>query len=237
MTKARPMHRLAALIGVILAVPLTASATPPDRLVVVELFTSQGCSSCPPADALLTELARRPDVLPLAFHVTYWNGLGWWDPYSLEAATARQRAYQRQLGTDTIYTPQMVVNGQAQAIGSDRAAVTAAIAQTTPATLPVTLSLTRTDPGLQIQIGAGAQEAAVLLIGFDSLHQTAVARGENAGRQLQESNIVRSVETLATWTGQPLTLGYRLPPADRAAVLLQAPDGQILATALLALPK
>ena len=88
----------------------------------MELFTSQGCSSCPPADAFLTDLAhQRHDVLPLAFHVTYWDSLGWKDPYSLDAATDRQREYARHLGDDGVYTPQMVVDGTTGFVGSDRA--------------------------------------------------------------------------------------------------------------------
>ena len=237
MTKTRPMRRLAALLGFALAVPTSAWAEPPGPLVVVELFTSQGCSSCPPADALLSELTRRPDILPLAFHVTYWNSLGWRDPFSLEAATARQRAYQRQLATDTIYTPQMIVDGRIDVVGSDRAAVAEAInralAQTTQ---PVPLSLTRTAQGLHAQLGAGAGEAAVLLIGFDSRHRTAIPRGENAGRQLAESNVVRSIETLAAWTGQPLAITRGLPDGERTAVILQAFDGHVLASAQLTAP-
>ena len=92
--------------------------------IVVDLFTSQGCSSCPPADALLVELARdRPDVLPLAFHVTHWNNLGWQAPFSFAGAADRQRRYAVTLGLDTIYTPQMVVDGRTDVVGSDRPAV------------------------------------------------------------------------------------------------------------------
>ena len=101
------MTRLAALVSACL-IATPGQATPPNRLnrpIVVELFTSQGCSSCPPADHLLVELADRPDILALAFHVTYWNNLGWRDPFSLDDATTRQRDYQRRLGSDTIYTP------------------------------------------------------------------------------------------------------------------------------------
>ena len=106
---------------------LSSAAFAASRPVVVELFTSQGCSSCPPADAYLTELATRADVLPLAFHVTYWNSLGWRDPFSSEAATERQAAYAGHLGGGS-YTPEIVVDGRHGMVGSDRGDVSSAIA-------------------------------------------------------------------------------------------------------------
>lgn len=211
------------------------------RLVVVELFTSQGCSSCPPADALLGELADNPNILPLAFHVTYWNNLGWRDPFSLDAATDRQRAYQRSLRTDAIYTPQMIVDGHTDVIGSDRAAVTAAIARAQPSQ-SVPLTIIRTADGVSVQIPAneapaGRGEARILLIGFDGAHRTTVPRGENAGRQLSETNIVRGITVVGSWTGQALKLTQPMPQGERAAVLLQASDGRILGAAVLARPQ
>src|SRR6201996_4439060 len=119
----------AAIFGFALVSILATSAYAQEAPVVVELFTSQGCSSCPPADAFLTDLARqRRDILPLAFHVTYWDYLGWKDPYSLDAATARQRDYARHLGEDGVYTPQMVVDGAKGFVGSSRAEGLSAIA-------------------------------------------------------------------------------------------------------------
>ena len=127
------------------------------RLIVAELFTSEGCSSCPPADALLSELARtRTDVLPLAFHITYWDSLGWRDPFAFSGATARQRNYAAVLGLDTIYTPQLVVDGVRDVVGSDRsrgvAGVARAAQQAAPA--PISLRLARTANGISVDLGA-----------------------------------------------------------------------------------
>jgi len=227
------MHRIVAL-SLLLGISAPAMAEQP-RPVVVELFTSQGCSSCPPADALLSELAARSDVLALAFHVTYWNSLGWRDPFSLDLATDRQRVYQRLLGTETIYTPQMIVDGRTDVIGSDRRAVATAIAAAMlDSTVPV--MVTRGAQGLQIAVGAGKGDASVVVVGYDGVRRTSVQRGENAGRQLSESNIVRNFQKVASWSGQPLSLATPLPLGERVAIILQAGDGRILGAASLAKP-
>ncbi len=229
------MRRFAPLMAALCFAGTALAQIPQHRPVVVELFTSQGCSSCPPADALLSELAAQPDVLALAFHVTYWDRLGWRDPYSFAAATQRQRDYQRLLGTDTIYTPQMVVDGRAELIGSNRPALRTALAAVRPvATVPLTIEATT--EGLIIHVGPGAGAASLQLIGFDSAHRTAVASGENDGRRLSESNIVRSLTVLAQWQGDALTLTSPRPAAERAAVVLQDRDGRILGAAVLARP-
>jgi hypothetical protein len=208
--------------------PGGAQAAPPaTRPVVVELFTSEGCSSCPAADAFLTDLAKsRPDVLPLAFHITYWDHLGWPDPFALPAGTQRQRDYGRRLGS--VYTPEMVVDGRIDVVGSDRAAAFEEIraSKGKPAAAPVEV---RRDGGdLSITVGSGSGAGSVVLIGYDASHTTAVARGENGGRSLTESNIVRSIEPLGAWSGQPITLRRAAPAGERFVVLVQAPDGGFL---------
>eukprot|EP01037_Dinobryon_pediforme_P013322 gene13322-13436_t len=223
-----------ALAATLLLAGLMIDQTPAradsQRPVVVELFTSQGCSSCPPADALLTELARNPHVLPLAFHVTYWNNLGWPDPFSLQSATDRQRGYQRTLRSDTIYTPQMIIDGQADVIGSDRPSVENAIKRASIANaVPVDIA-SRAD-GISIKIGEGQGAGKILLVGYDSQHRTKVARGENAGRDLAETNIVRSMSVVGSWAGRGITLSSPVPSGEHVAVLVQAEDGRIIGAA------
>ncbi|GLS46050.1 DUF1223 domain-containing protein [Methylobacterium brachythecii] len=220
----------------LLAAPFPAiqSAVAAERPVVVELFTSQGCSSCPPADDHLRTLAqRRRDVLPLAFHVTYWNGLGWRDPYSLTAATERQAAYSDRLG-ESSFTPQAVVDGQASIVGSRGGEVDAAIAAArSRAQAAVPLAIRRAGGGVTITAGAGSGRGRLLLVGFDREHTTAIGRGENGGRRLTEANIVRSLREVGSWNGTALTLSEAAPAGEDAALLLQAPDGRILGAARL----
>ena len=223
------MHSwLVAAIG--LLAPTLAAAQPAPRPVVGELFTSEGCSSCPPADAKIAELARtRPDLLLLTFHVTYWNGLGWRDPYSFEAATQRQRRYVALGVSPEVYTPALIVDGKLDAVGSDGAAVDhmlreAARDQQTSAQIDVQ----RGAAGLTVSVGAGAGNGTLLLIGYDRLHQTPVVRGENGGRTLTEANIVRSMSVLGAWSGKPVRLQIAYPAGQEVAVLLQRDDGHIV---------
>ncbi len=200
--------------------------------VVVELFTSQGCNSCPPADAYLAELARRPGILALAYHIDYWDQLGWRDPFSSAAATSRQRAYAQALGLHTIYTPQMVINGRIDAVGSDRQQVAAAIAAPVGAAVPVALE--SGPDALAIRVGAGTGRGRIWLMEYDLSHETRVRAGENAGRTLVNVNIVRSIEELGAWTGTPADFARARPRAGTgSAVLLQADSGAILGAAAL----
>src|SRR6185312_52114 len=142
--------------------------------VVLELFTSQGCSSCPPADALLGELSRQPGVIALAWHVDYWDGLGWHERYASRLSTNRQRAYAAQLH-DEVYTPGLVVNGAAIVVGSDRRAVTTAIAQAPP--LPVAMTLARDADGIVATVAEAQGPLSALLAAYDPEHATAVGAG------------------------------------------------------------
>ena len=215
-----------------------------ERPVVVELFTSQGCSSCPPADALLTELARtRHDVLPLAFHVTYWNNLGWRDPFSFQAATDRQQYHAGLRGDGSVYTPEMVVDGAQGLVGSRRGEAEAAIQQAEAGQVTAApMRVSRIEDGhgqggaLLVEVGHGSGEGTVLLVGFDPEHATAVGRGENGGRMLVESNIVRSIQVVGRWTGAPLRLQQPAPAGEQFAALLEAPDGRIVGAARLGTP-
>ena len=233
---------LAALV--VLACPAGAEERRP---VVVELFTSQGCNSCPPADIYLGELTNRPDLLTLAFHVDYWNYIGWTDPFARPWATARQKAYQKRLNERFVYTPQMVVNGAAQGIGSEREAIEALIkaAPAEGATLHPDLALRwRQDGALLVEVGAGESPpespADIWLIGYDSAHETRVLRGENAGQTLTDHHPVRTYRRIGGWPGWSLEL---VVPAAEApalgnggiAVLIQAAGaGPVMAAARIA---
>lgn len=200
------------------------------RPVVVELFTSQGCSSCPPADALLNEFARsRRDLLPLAFHVEYWNRLGWTDPYSSPEATERQRVYVARLTDPTLFTPEMIIDGTRAVIGSDRGSIEQAIGNAQDDALTAAnVSLKATAGEVVVSVGAGTGKADIVLIGYDRSHTTPIGRGENGGRTVTEANIVRSVQSIGAWTGAAVSLRRPRPAGQLLAVLLAAPDGRIV---------
>jgi hypothetical protein len=166
--------------------------------VVLELFTSQGCSSCPPADALLGKLSERPGVIALAWHVDYWNHLGWLDKYASRQATERQRDYARQLGSE-VFTPALVVDGANVVVGSDHSAVERAIEAAAPLSVPI--ALTRTASGLEIAVGPASEPLRALSIAFDPKHETNVDAGENNGTRLHEYRIVRQADLLGEWDG------------------------------------
>ena len=210
------MHRRDLLLaaGALAVAPRTLAAAAP--IVVLELFTSQACSSCPPAEALLTELAQRPGVVALAWHVDYWNNLGWRDPYASRDSTERQRRYAARMNAE-VYTPALAINGTRMVVGSDRAAVRAAIGGAQA--LPVTVDLRRTDAGLAARIGPRPAAATVTLIVYDKARATSVGAGENSGRTLKESHIVRSATPVEA-ASEDVALSLPGIATDQGAVLL-----------------
>ena len=198
------------------------------RPAVVELYTSEGCSSCPPADQLLGTLARRPDVLALAFHVRYWDSLGWPDRFALSDSDLRQSRYAHLLRLSSVFTPQIVVDGQRSFIGSDQRGILPALGA---AREGVAIRLESKPDQLRIDVATSASPAAadVLLLALLPETQTAIGRGENSGRTLREVNVVRANIALGRWNGsaQSYTLSRSVLPADatEAAILVQQ-DGQ-----------
>jgi hypothetical protein len=197
--------------------------------VVLELFTSQGCSSCPPADALLGQIARRANVIALAWHVDYWDHLGWRDRFASRTATVRQQAYARQLGGG-VFTPALVVDGTNVVVGSERASVEAAIAAASA--LPVTVTLSRSEGALAVEIGTAPGPVQAQRIVYDPEHATDVGAGENDGERLREYRVVREVEILADWNGAARRLTTRPPGAGQGQVILvQSAELRVLGAA------
>jgi hypothetical protein len=216
-----------ALFGSLLLTSPPASAE--TRPIVVELFTSQACSSCPPADALLGELARRGDVIALGFHVSYWDGPGWKDPFSSASSTDRQRTYAQLLDLRQVYTPQMVVDGVREMVGSKREQILAALREVHPdAIAPVSLAADYRS----VTVGAGRGQGEVLLVRFAQSRTTQVAGGENAHRTLNDANAVEKLTSLGSWSGSAISFSID-PPKDGEgiAVLVQASGGRMLGAA------
>jgi hypothetical protein len=214
---------------------MSGTAVAAQRLVVIELFTSQGCSSCPPADALLTQVqAQDPDVLALDLHVTYWDGVAWTDPYSLPGATELQKYYAALRHSDEVYTPEAVVDGEAQFVGSDRRAMRTAIEQARAkirAGGAVPVSVSEKGDRVSVTVGPGTGPGNVWLFGFDRQHTTRVRGGENGGETLRETNVVRSITKLGSWNSARMVRDITAPAGMKFAVVVQRPDGAVLGAA------
>lgn len=230
MLKSAPLFALCTL----LALPAGAaeSSAPAG---VVELFTSQGCSSCPPADAALAKLIGRNDLLALAYHVDYWNYLGWADTLASKQNTARQYGYATTMSRSNVYTPQAVLNGRTDVNGADLGAIEKGLSHLESAgqglSVPVTAAVNGKE--MDISVGAGKGSGDVVIAYFKRKQTVPITRGENAGKTITYLNSVTDVETVGMWKGDALSL--KIPMSvmdgreyDGCAVLLQktGPNGE-----------
>jgi hypothetical protein len=203
------------------------------RATVVELYTSEGCSSCPPAEAQIGKLAQQDGIIALAFHVDYWDSLGWRDRFGLPEAVARQRQYAHKLHLSTVYTPQLVIDGERDLVGGGNGIGSKSAHQP-----GVPIELAVRDNSLVVALAAQPQPGPsdVLLLGYLPEAVCEVTRGENAGHELHEFNIVRSVRNLGSWQGEGKTFNVPLsalaPDATAVVVLVQLHDqGPIIGAA------
>ena len=196
---------------------------------VMELFTSQGCSSCPPADKLLGQYADSKDILALSFNVDYWDYLGWKDTLASPDNTERQRNYAQARGDGQVYTPQIVVDGRTHVVGSNQSQVEAALAKY-PNGLPVSLSLSSTGDAITVKISGAADtqmpHATLWLVMYERSVTQPIERGENSGRTITYTNVVRKLRPIAMWKGEDMSVDlpkseFKHADIDRCAVLLQ----------------
>ncbi|WP_082802432.1 DUF1223 domain-containing protein [Falsihalocynthiibacter arcticus] len=203
--------------------------------VVVELYTSQGCSSCPPADALLDQLAQRRDIIALGLHVDYWDYIGWKDVFGDPAFTERQRNYSRAAGTTVVYTPQMVIGGVEHVVGNKPADVERAIKKAMGVVSPVTLSVVKNGPLFVIEAQSKQRaDMVVQLVRFVPNQSVKIRGGENNGREVSYSNIVTDWRVLKKWNGAtPFSAKVDPKGAHHVIIIQRAGHGPILAAARL----
>ena len=208
--------------------------------VVVELFTSQGCTSCPPADALLTELAAKPGVIALALHVDYWDYLGWPDSFASPAFSARQKAYALAFGKRSIFTPQVVVQGREPMIGHDAERIHARIDAHAREDAPVDLTLEMADDILSIALAprrGPVGPVEVVLVRFTPASEVSIEAGGNAGQEIRYTNVVYGGATVASWDGrEPVAFQVEidgLGEADGAVIVQRGHVGPVMSAALL----
>jgi hypothetical protein len=230
---------MTAAVGALCLTLLPVSAPAAAPAGVIELFTSQGCNDCPPAEVLMGQLARAPGVIALSYHVTYWDALGWHDRFGLPESDERQQYYVTQLRLPSAFTPQAVIDGRVSAIGSDQMSIEAALSKGQP-TLPIELTLDQGRVRIALPAAAARLPAPlqVIFIGYEPRALTEVGAGENAGRKLQEYDVVRTYRRIGLWQGGAAQFSVPLSSlpqgATGIAVLLQEPQGGIAGAAALA---
>ena len=209
-------------VAAVLAATVSSAPAAAGERHVVELFTSQGCSSCPPADAVLGKLAQRTGVLALGYHVDYWDSLGWKDTLGSQAHTIRQRSYAASRGDGQVYTPQAVVDGKGLTIGSNGRSIDAMM----DAPLPVDVKVT----GKTVAVGEGTGSGSIWRVDITKHATVPIGRGENSGSTVTYVNAVRGMTLLGAWTGHaasyPLGGCGATRGADDCAVILQAGSGR-----------
>lgn len=198
---------IALFLNIVLNIVSTVSAdTVHQPSTVVELYTSQGCSSCPPADVFLGDLAKNRNILALSFNVTYWDYIGWKDTLARKEFDGRQVYYRDQLNARYVYTPQMVIAGRTHEVGSDRLAVQKAIDANEGHAQSVKLNWSIDKSNLNVHLPEGEGDAVIWLFHMDAKHDVPVRRGENSGENLSYYNVVRKIERMADWDGKAKTL-------------------------------
>lgn len=220
------------ILVAIAALPLLGAGTTPAQPVVLELFTSQGCSSCPPADLAVAAVADRPDVIALSWNVTYWNHLGWKDTFSRPEFTARQVAYVRALGHAAPFTPEVVAGGRVDAVANTAARVDALIAK---GRTRATTMVSAVDGRISVAAGVAPRRGAdVWLVSYDPRTiQVPVKAGENGGKTLPQRNVVRSLKRLGDWRGAAASFATPAAGAGLSrVVLVQGKDGGPILAAL-----
>ncbi|MFL4471642.1 DUF1223 domain-containing protein [Tateyamaria armeniaca] len=212
------------VFAVLGAVAAPASAQSP---VVVELFTSQGCSSCPPADKLMHELAKRDDVIALALHVDYWDYIGWKDEFADPANSDRQRGYAAEAGRRSVYTPQMIINGTTDIVGARPMDLSKAIADHSARTSPVALTATRAGDKVRIVATSTQQNADMLIhmLRYQPERTARITRGENAGHTLTYANVTEDWKILQEWDGVT-ELELEAQAAGDIPVVVMVQDGR-----------
>lgn len=234
----RYASQIAALAFAVLLAAVTPAAA--EDVTVVELFTSQGCSSCPPADAKLRELSKEPGIVALSIHVNYWDYIGWQDPFASDITTERQHFYADSLNQRFVYTPEMVVDGYTHMSGANGPAVDGAIRDAKKRDrlrVPVTAKIEGDELKVSIPAAEGGKKASVWLFEIDREHKTAVMRGENSGRTLINANVVRSLKKIGEWNGEAVEITTPLEGGrDGCAIVVQeAATGPVIGATLVSM--
>ncbi len=235
--RSRGLHAARVLAFAFALIGSASAARADEKPFVIELYTSQGCSSCPPADKLLGEIARKPNVIAVSLPVDYWDYIGWKDTFAKPSHTARQKAYAKQRGDGQVYTPQAVINGTTHVVGSDEAAIRRAVESSygKSGAMSVSMKVAPSNGGIDVAIGgapADAPKSALLLvIQVTRSIDVAIGRGENSGRSVSYTNIGRAAAGAGEWNGAAKTIHISAaqltsPESDGWVLILQSGSRQ-----------